>query len=136
MAMQPKKKKAAPPPPKKNVNRKSGRRRPSQLTATEIKAMKEAFALFDKNNDGEIDHNEIADVFVAMGLDIEKAEVHDILDDLDENGDGHIDFAEFITFIDRRMSINSQRLELQEAFANFDKDGDGFITFQDLKIFF
>merc|ERR1712154_15454 len=51
----------------------------------------------------------------------------------DENGDGVMDFNEFVMGMDRRMSINSQRAEIEQTFKVFDKNGDGKITFDELK---
>jgi len=112
--------------------RKTGRRK-SQLEKDEIRQLKEAFAFFDHNNDGEISTQEIGKVMKALGLDITEEELKDIMNDLDENGDGHMDFDEFVLMMDRRMSVNSQVDEIKATFNFFDKKGDGKIDFDELK---
>merc|ERR1711920_156871 len=67
------------------------------------------------------------------GVDIKEDEIKDIMASLDENGDGVMDFDEFVQMMDRRMSINSQRAEIEQTFKVFDKNGDGKITFDELK---
>ena len=111
---------------------KTGRRK-SQLDESEIKRLKEAFAFFDKNDDGEISTEEIGGVMKSLGLPISDDELKDIMDDLDENGDGHMDFEEFVVMMDRRMSASSQMAEIRDTFRVFDKEGTGKITFESLK---
>jgi len=43
----------------------------------------------------------------TLGLEITDEELKDIMNDLDENGDGHMDFDEFVLMMDRRMSVGS-----------------------------
>jgi len=112
--------------------RKTGRRK-SQLDKDEIRQLKEAFAFFDHNGDGEISTQEIGEVMKTLGLEITEEELKDIMNDLDENGDGHMDFDEFVLMMDRRMSVGSQVDEIKATFAFFDKKGDGKIDFDELK---
>jgi len=111
---------------------KTGRRK-SQLDATEIKRMKEAFSFFDKNDDGEISTDEIGGVMRTLGYAISDEELKDIMNDLDENGDGIMDFDEFVVMMDRRMSATSHIEEIRETFKVFDKKGDGKIDAEELK---
>ncbi|ETO16277.1 hypothetical protein RFI_21077, partial [Reticulomyxa filosa] len=112
--------------------RKTGRRK-SQLDKEEIRQLKEAFAFFDHNGDGAISTQEIGQVMKALGLEITDEELKDIMHDLDENGDGHMDFDEFVVMMDRRMSVGSQMDEIKSTFGFFDKKGDGKIDFEELK---
>ena len=111
---------------------KTGRRK-SELDETEIKRLKEVFSYFDKNDDGEISTEEIGGVMKSLGLPITDEELKDIMNDLDENGDGHMDFDEFVVMMDRRMSASSQLAEIRDTFRVFDKKGDGKIDFDELK---
>ena len=72
----------------------------------------------------------------SLGQSPDESEVADMINDVDVNGDGEIDFDEFITMMAKRMSESgsSQDAELREAFKVFDKDGDGFITSTELKL--
>jgi len=112
--------------------KRTGRRK-SQLDKAEIHQLKQAFKFFDKNGDGTISTEEIDIVMKSIGLQISKQELDDLMADLDENGDGHMDFDEFVQMMDRRMSIRSQRAEIEDTFKFFDKNGDGKITFDELK---
>jgi calmodulin len=57
------------------------------------------------------------------------------VNDVDVNGDGEIDFNEFLEMMARRLGTESnQEEELRQAFRVFDKDGDGYITAVELKL--
>ena len=108
-------------------------RRKSQLAKEEIESLRKAFDFLDEDGSGTIEPEEIAGKLAKFGLHLTGDEINDIMADLDENGDGVMDFSEFVTLMDRRMSINSQRNEMRETFKVFDKNGDGMVCFNDLK---
>lgn len=115
-----------------STGRRQGRRI-SQFGATEIQQLKQVFAWIDKDKNGSVEPDEIAEVLNKFGFKLSKEEIGDIMDDLDKNGDGVMDFEEFATLMDRRISINTYRNEIKETFALFDQDKDGKISFKDLK---
>lgn len=108
-------------------------RRPSQLDVQELAQLKEVFKFMDKDENGTVDSDEIKGVLSKLGVEITGEEIKDIMASLDENGDGVMDFDEFVQMMDRRMSINSQYAEIEQTFKVFDKNGDGKITFDELK---
>ena len=56
----------------------------------------------------------------------------ELVEQLDINGDGKIDYQEFITAaVNRAKLINDQNLEM--AFKMFDQDGNGQISIAELK---
>lgn len=58
-----------------------------------------------------------------------------IIDSIDTDGDGVIDYSEFIAAAYNREMLLSQQ-NLQVAFNMFDQDGNGQITLQELKSIF
>merc|ERR1712048_1480603 len=57
--------------------------------------LKEAFKVFDKNNDGSITKEELAETMKALGEDLSVDDIKFMMDEVDINNDGTIDFQEF-----------------------------------------
>ena len=57
-------------------------------------------------------------------------EIEAMFNEADKNGDGSIDFAEFVTVFE---GDNISDDELHTTFSQFDSDGDGAITFEEFK---
>ena len=104
-----------------------------QLTEDHILEFKEAFALFDPDCDGEITHKELAKVLVSLGIQVTKDEVLEMLQDVDADGNGSIDFPEFLTLLARKLKDSDSEEELKEAFRVFDQDGSGSINVDEFR---
>ena len=98
----------------------------------QIDELKEAFSYFDKDGDGTITIKEIGLTMRSLGLNPTDAELHDILLALDEDGDGEIDFGEFLTLMALKMDQSDSEICLHETFNFFDKDGNGLISASEL----
>lgn len=105
----------------------------SQLTSENIAEYKDAFKLFDKDQDGFITIDELESVMNSLGQFPTKSELKEMIDEVDSDGNGKIDFSEFLTMMARKMKESDVEAEYKDAFAVFDKDSDGFISAQELK---
>lgn len=105
---------------------------------------KEAFSLFDKGDshfpklviqfhlltwltdgDGTITTRELGTVMRSLGQNPTEAELQDMINEVDADGNGTIDFPEFLTMMARKMKDTDSEEEIKEAFKVFDKDGNG-----------
>ncbi|KAL0897548.1 hypothetical protein Bca101_081509 [Brassica carinata] len=117
-----------------------------QLTDDQISEFKEAFSLFDKDGDGQtflllklilltgcITTKELGTVMRSLGQNPTEAELQDMINEVDADGNGTIDFPEFLNLMARKMKDTDSEEELKEAFRVFDKDQNGFISAAELR---
>ena len=69
----------------------------------------------------------------SLGQNPTEAELQDMINEVDADGNGTIDFPEFCTLMARKMKDTDSEEELKEAFRVFDKDGNGFISAAELR---
>ena len=104
------------------------------LTEEQIAEIKEAFSLFDKDGDNTITTKELGTVMRSLGQDPTDEELNDVIHEVDANGNGTIDFPEFLEMMVRKIRDKDLEAEIKEAFRVFDKDGNGFISASELRI--
>ena len=104
-----------------------------QLTEEQIAEFKEAFSLFDKDGDGTITTKELGTVMRSLGQNPTEAELQDMINEVDVDGNGTIDFPEFLSLMARKMKDTDTEEELIEAFKVFDRDGNGLISAAELR---
>ena len=103
------------------------------LTEEQITEFKEAFSLFDKDSDGTITTKELGTVMRSLGQNPTEAELQDMINEVDTDGNGTIDFPEFLSMMARKMKDQDTEEEIREAFRVFDKDGNGYINAAELR---
>ena len=65
----------------------------------DMKDLIDAFIIFDKNKSGNIDKNELKDALKMIGLDANDATLNIMMEEMDFNGSGAIEFNEFVTLM-------------------------------------
>ncbi len=82
---------------------------------------------------GTITTKELGTVMRSLGQNPTEAELADMINEVDADGNGNIDFPEFLTMMARKMKDTDSEEEILEAFKVFDKDGSGFISAAELR---
>ncbi|XP_078109966.1 troponin C, skeletal muscle-like [Sander vitreus] len=102
----------------------------SFLTEEMIAEFKAAFDMFDTDGGGDISTKELGQVMRMLGQNPSREELDAIIEEVDEDGSGTIDFEEFLVMMVQQLKEDSagrSEEELSECFRIFDKNGDGFI---------
>nr|AHN49725.1 calcium-dependent protein kinase 1 [Hippeastrum hybrid cultivar] len=103
------------------------------LSEEEIKGLKQMFTNMDTDKSGTITYEELKTGLARLGSKLSEAEVKQLMEAADVDGNGSIDYIEFIT-----ATMHRHRLERDEhlfkAFQYFDKDNSGFITRDELEL--
>jgi len=105
----------------------------NSLTEEQTAEFREAFSLFDRDGDGSITTKELATVIRSLGQNPTEAEIQDMIDEVDADGNGTIDFNEFLDLMAHKMKDLDSDEELREAFKVFDKDQNGYISAAELR---
>ena len=69
----------------------------------------------------------------SLGQNPTEAELQDMINEVDVDGNGTIDFPEFLTMMARKMRDTDSEEEIKEAFKVFDKDGNGDLSRAEIK---
>mmetsp|Transcript_2690 Transcript_2690/g.6483 ORF Transcript_2690/g.6483 Transcript_2690/m.6483 type:complete len:383 (-) Transcript_2690:341-1489(-) len=69
----------------------------------------------------------------SLGQNPSEAEIQDIVNEVDADGSGILEFTEFLCLMSRKMKDTDSEEELVEAFRVFDKDGSGKIKMDGLR---
>ena len=99
--------------------------------------LKVCFDLFDTRKQDYLSADELGEIMRAMGFRPTEEELVDLVNEIDEDGSGQIEFAEFCqlcaTFLVEDPDIETMKKELKDAFRIYDKEGQGFITMDVLR---
>uniref|UniRef100_A0A5F8ADS0 Troponin C, slow skeletal and cardiac muscles n=1 Tax=Macaca mulatta TaxID=9544 RepID=A0A5F8ADS0_MACMU len=102
---------------------------------TEFKAAFDIFVLGAE--DGCISTKELGKVMRMLGQNPTPEELQEMIDEVDEDGSGTVDFDEFLVMMVRCMKDDSKgksEEELSDLFRMFDKNADGYIDLDELKM--
>ena len=103
------------------------------LTRAQVQEFKEAFDIFDVDGGGTITAEELGEVMKSLGQKPTRAQLESMVREIDADGDGAIDFPEFLTMMLRKMNEGDPERELRDVFTVFDKDQSGTISADELK---
>lgn len=102
------------------------------LSEEEIQGLKAMFTNMDTDKSGTITYDELKAGLARLGSKLSEAEVQQLMEAADVDGNGSIDYIEFITATMHRYKLERDE-HLFKAFQYFDKDNSGFITRDELE---
>ncbi|KAH7287203.1 hypothetical protein KP509_32G043400 [Ceratopteris richardii] len=103
-----------------------------RLSEEEITGLKEMFKNMDTDNSGTLTYDELKAGLAKQGAKLNESEVRQLMEAADVDGNGSIDYTEFITATMHMNKVDKEE-HLFSAFQYFDKDNSGFITRDELK---
>ncbi|XP_035697650.1 troponin C-like isoform X2 [Branchiostoma floridae] len=106
------------------------------LTDDQIQEFKMAFDMFDADGGGDISTRELGTIMSRLGMTPSRAELNDIVHEVDADGSGTIDFEEFLEMMVLYMAVEKKELneeEVRAAFHIIDNNNDGFISMSEWK---
>ena len=75
-------------------------RRPG-LRDDEVEELRQAFDLFDTDGSGTIDPKELRAAMQSLGFETKNQTIYQMIQDIDKDGDGDVDFDEFLDLMTR-----------------------------------
>ncbi|KAL4577406.1 hypothetical protein LXL04_013515 [Taraxacum kok-saghyz] len=118
-----------PPPPQTQPLRQSKSNSPAVFQPN-TDEMRRVFNKFDKNKDGKISKEEYTSAVGVLGGKNPKSDVSKAFQVIDTDGDGFIDFDEFMEA--QKSEGGVKTADIKSAFKVFDLDGNGKITAEEL----
>jgi len=103
-----------------------------QLSEDKIRALRQTFTTLDGNGDGLLTAEEMKEGVKRAGLKVVPSDLEQILEEVDSDGSGIIDYTEFLAAtLDYRLYI--QEDVCWAAFRVFDRNGNGRISPSELR---
>merc|ERR1712086_811766 len=114
-----------------NMGRKSAKKK-GGLSDEQMEEIREAFGLFDSDASGAIDVRELKAAMRALGFEIKNEELKKMVSDIDGDGNGTIEFVEFLGMMTGKMGEKDSREDIEKVFKLFDDDNSSKISFKNL----
>ena len=99
-----------------------------------IESYRKAFNLIDENGSGFITAEEIFQFFEDIGSKITLKEVEDMINEIDKDGNGELEFEEFISVMEKVYEERDAKdTDIYKAFLQFDINERGYMSVLELK---
>lgn len=92
----------------------------AQLTASELAEFQEIFNLVDRDGGGTITKDELGELMDTLGIDATPEEIDLMINEIDQDSNGSIDFDEFVAVMSRKVSATYTADQVKNAFKVFE----------------
>merc|ERR1719389_870501 len=113
-------------------SRRGMKKKTGALSEEQIDEIREAFSLFDGDASGAIDVRELKAAMRALGFEVKNDELKKMVTDIDNDGNGTIEFVEFLSMMTAKMGEKDTREDIEKVFKLFDDDNTHKISFRNL----
>ncbi|MCO5603670.1 hypothetical protein L7F22_057821 [Adiantum nelumboides] len=105
-----------------------------QPTDEQRQEIREVFDLFDVDNSGTIDAEELQEAMRSLGFEARPEEIKQMIEEIDGNQNGSIEFEEFLQMMTGKIGESASTKEISKIFDQYFKDPKtGTVTYQNLK---
>merc|ERR1712072_564450 len=104
------------------MSRRAMKKKPGQLTEEQLDEIREAFSLFDSDASGMIDIRELKAAMRALGFEVKNEELKKMVTDIDNDGNGTIEFVEFLQMMTDKISFRNLARVAEELGENIDDE--------------
>ena len=87
------------------------------MSKEQLELFRDTFVIFDKDGDGTIDSKELSTVLKSMGYNPTIEEIKEMVEDVDSDGSGSIEFLEFLLLMGGILKDVPTDLDLRDAFT-------------------
>jgi len=95
--------------------------------------IKDQFQALDRDGNGFIDIKELETFIMHQGMNIPQEQIQELVEKIDTNQDGKIQFEEFERVMREMMETDAEEKMLKEIFDSIDRNRDGVIKVEELK---
>ena len=103
------------------------------LNKKQLQDLQEIFDLCDSDRDKKLTTRELGTIMRGLGQKPSEIELQEIVNEVDLEGTGKIDFKEFIRIMTRKMKDTDLDQEMKDTFRVMDVDANGLISTSDLR---
>lgn len=106
---------------------------PIELTNTQKRELREAFDLFDAQGTGRIPATDVKVALRALGFEVKKEELRQLLNEVGCNVNNTIDFNEFMSVLLLKAGERESKAEVLRAFRQLDAADKGYVAMEDIQ---
>ena len=89
--------------------------------------------MFDTDQGGSIDTKELKAAMTSLGFESKSGSIFQMISELDSDGNGNIDFGEWLGLMTARVGDKSTRAHFAKIFAMYDDERTGFLSAKNLR---
>lgn len=102
------------------------------LDEEQLNDLRIIFGLFDANGNGKISAKELGTILRTIGQDLTEAELRDLINDRDVDGNGTLDFIEFCNLMGAALKGDDIKEEIDTTFEDWSNKTTGTIGVKEL----